>query len=126
MTEEFIDCRDCGRSFHPVSECVGLKRCVIDGLLEDKGRAITYHCIQCRCNQHDRRTSVGGVDSLVGKSAFSQLVVAVGALCAQVQMLMCNTQAAQSRDHTPHAPRQASSEHLARSAQFSEVVREEV
>ena len=126
LTEVSIDCRDCGGSFHPVSECVGLKKGVIDGLLEDGGCAITYHCIQCRCNQHDRNMSLTGVDSLVGKSAFSQLVVAVGALCAQVRMQMSHKQAAKSKDHIPHAHQQASPEHFARSAQFNEVVREEV
>ena len=124
LTGNSIDCRDCGRSFHPVSECVGLKRGVIDGLLEAEGRAITYHCIQCRCSHHDRRTSMGSIDSLVGESAFNQLVVAVGALCAQVRMLMSNSQGAQSHDIAPHAPDQAGN--LAKSAHFSEVVREEV
>ena len=84
LTVVSIDCRDCGKSFHPVSECVGLKRGVIDGLLKDESRAITYHCIQCRCSQHDKRALMGSIDSLVGESAFNQLVVAVGALCAQV------------------------------------------
>lgn len=43
---------------------------------------IEYLNLQCRCNKHDRRASVGNVDSLVGKLAFIQLVVTVGALCA--------------------------------------------
>ena len=67
---------------------------------------------------------MGSIDSLVGESAFNQLVVAVGALCAQVRMLMSNSQAAQSHDIAPHAPDQAGN--LAKSAHFSEVVREEV
>lgn len=126
LTVKSVECRDCGRSFHPVSECVGLRKGVIDGLLEDGGRAITYHCIQCRCSQHDRRTSVGSIDSLVGKSAFNQLVVAVGALCAQVRMLMSSPQAARANDCTPHASEPAVPEPLPRSAQLNEVVREEV
>ena len=126
LTIDSIDCRDCGRSFHPVSECVGLKRGVIDGLLEDKVRAITYHCIQCRCGQHDKKTSLGSIDSLVGESAFNQLVVAVGALCAQVRLLMSNTSAAQSQDITPHAPEQALPGNFAKSAHFNQVVQEEV
>lgn len=72
------------------------------------------------------RTSKNSINTLVGKFVLNQLVVVVGALCAQVQMLKSNNQSAKSHDCTFVAPDQASHDHSARSAQFNIVVCEEV
>ena len=86
-----IDCRDCSKCFLAVPECVGLREDTIRALLDDSRSAVTYHCIKCRSDV-STDTSLG-VNSTAGQSAFNQLIVAVGALCAQVRALTENEHA---------------------------------
>jgi hypothetical protein len=86
---EFVTCSDCGKFFHAAPQCVGLTEMMIRGLL-DGGKALTYHCTHCRyghSNSHQKAEGKGD------NSAFDQLLVAVGALCAQVRMLTENFRA---------------------------------
>ena len=88
LTSKAVDCRDCGKSFHPLPECVGLPEGTIRGLLADGGRAVSYHCMRCRSDQRNILNQTGeSSNNAVGQSAFIQLIVAVGALCAQVKSL---------------------------------------
>ena len=131
-----IECRDCGQCFHAVPECVGLQEGTIRGLLDDSCSAVTYHCMKCRSDQHCLNTSVG-ITSALGQSAFNQLIVAVGALCAQVRALSQNlpVSAPQAgsllgpeRCSLAEAPPVPSSTQLvsSQSASFNETVRAEV
>ena len=94
--EKVVQCADCLSVFHSLPECVGLRRAVIDGILEDN-KALSYHCIRCRGATDG--SSLGPAGSTGRNSgAFEQLVVAVGALCAQVREICTRFDNFQKRD----------------------------
>ena len=101
---------------------MGLQSSVIDGLLADGGHAISYHCIQCRSNSTDGPSDLADNVSSVGKTAFNQLLVAVGALCAQVRALSVSSGACQCKKELGPGPRI----HERAATQAGEAVRDQV